>query len=235
MRVIESTDRTNEKNEPILDRAMVKERFAQHQHVPYTWGRDASAEDLEWAADELLAAEDDWQIVSYLRQIFWERDFPKSAASLIHLTNSQNERVARAAVRALSRIGDPDVRRLALELMSSVRRTADGILLLKSNWQPGDFFTIEKALATVGEDEFEYHHLGFSILDVLDHAPVPPSESNDTLFKLYENDPCSTCREQVVSKLFASGNVPDWMAEECLYDAAPEIAARFNGAVRKFV
>lgn len=235
MHIIESTDRTNEKIEPIFDRAMVKELFARHQHIPYTWARDASAEDLEWAADELLAAKDDWQILNYLRLFFWKRDFPKSAARLIDLANSQNERVASAAVRALSRINNPDVRRLALELMSNLSRAADGVLLLKSNWQPGDFFTIEKALATVGADEFEYHRFGFSILDVLDHAPVPPSECNDTLLKLYENDPCSNCREQVVSKLFASGTVPDWMAEECRYDAVPEIAARFNGAVRDAV
>ncbi len=230
MRMAESTEQTNEKIEPILDRATVKELFAQGQHIPYTWGRDASAEDLEWAADELLAAVDDKQTISYLRQFFWKRDFPKPAASLIHLAHSQNECVASAAVRALSRIGDPDVRRLALELMSNGKRAADGVLLLQSNWQPGDFVTIERVLAVIGEDEFEYHKLGCAILDVLDHAPVPPSESNDTLLQLYENDPCSECRRQVASNLFASGNMPDWMAEECRYDAEPGIAALFNPA-----
>ena len=130
----------------------------------------------------------------------------------------------------MSRIGDPDVRRLALELMSNGKRAADGVLLLQSNWQPGDFVTIERMLAAAGEDEFEYHKLGCAILDVLDHASVPPAESNATLLQLYEDDPCSECRRQVVSKLLASGNVPDWMTEECLYDAVPEIAVLFNPA-----
>jgi hypothetical protein len=229
MRITETTEQKREKQEFIVDRVVVKERFAQNQHIPHTWIRDASAEDVEWAAAELLAAQDDKQILRFLR-LFWQRDFPEPIASLVNLVRAENERVASAAARALSRINHPDVRSLALELLSNGKRAADGVLLLKSNWQQGDFVTVENVLAAVGEDEFEYHDLGSSILEVLDHASVPPSESMRTLLSLYENDPCSQCRVDIVSKLYALGNVPAWMAEECRYDALPEIAALFGAS-----
>lgn len=104
---------------------------------------------------------------------------------------------------------------------------ADGVLILKSNWQQGDFVTVETLLAAAIDDDFEYHDLGTSILEVLEHAAVPATESNGVLLKLYENGPCTQCRREVVSKLLASGSVPSWMAEECRFDAMPQIAAQF--------
>ncbi|MBP6014835.1 MAG: hypothetical protein KBA31_21615 [Alphaproteobacteria bacterium] len=228
MRMTEGAEQPVAKEEPVLDRAMVKERFARNEHVPYTWIQDASDEDVEWAADELLAATDEKLILRFLRQFFWRRDFPGPVTSLVAFARAENERLARAAARAASRIRHPEVRKLAIEFMAEGKRVANGVLLLRSDWQQGDFAVIEKLLAIASEDEFSLHDLGSSILDVLDHTPVPAAESNGALLKLYEDGPCTHCREKVVAKLVASGSVPAWMAEECRYDAVPEIAALFE-------
>ncbi len=229
MHEVETPEQSDGKIESTVDRETVRNRLANNQPVPYTWIQEARAEDLEWTADQLLSSTDNNLTCRYLR-LFWKRDFPKLPADLVKLAHSDNDRVAHAAVRALSRIGHPEVRSLALELVSDGKRGADGILLLKSNWQHGDIALIERVLAAVGDDDFEFHNLGTSILEVFDHAPVSPAERERTLLELYERNPCSVCREEVVTKLLASERIPAWMAEECRYDAVPEITALFGRA-----
>jgi hypothetical protein len=36
---------------------------------------------------------------------------------------------------------------------------------------------------------------------------------------LYENEPCTICRCSCVDQLIALDMLPDWMREECRYDA----------------
>jgi hypothetical protein len=61
-----------------------------------------------------------------------------------------------------------------------------------------------------------------AVFGLLEDMDVPPEESRAVLLRLYEDVPCSYCRGTAVSNLVASGGLPDWMAEECRYDAEPE-------------
>jgi len=227
MRAMEADRRPGPPTDTVLDRAMVKASVARDRRIPFPWIRDASLEDLEWAADELLAEDDEGRIWVYLRA-FGRRDFPRPPERLFGFVHSHNARIAYSAARALGRIGHPEIRKLALALLADGEAPAIGLHLLRRNLQSGDFATIERVLAMAEADAEAVHRLELAILNLLD--ATPPEESRETLLKLYEIGQCSLCRETVVSKLLALGSVPGWLMEECRYDADPETAARFGSA-----
>jgi hypothetical protein len=106
-------------------------------------------EDLRLAADDLLVATDDmiWRYLS----IFWIRDFPCSVRFLLPFVRASNPRAAMAATVVLQRIKDPDLRALALDLLSE--RPELAIRLLRRNYQTGNFQLIEHLLQTRPFDE----------------------------------------------------------------------------------
>jgi hypothetical protein len=69
-----------------------------------------------------------------------------------------------------------------------------------------------------------WHYLGMAVFTLLREMEAPPEESRAVLLRLYEDVPCSFCRGTAVSNLVASGGLPDWIAEECRYDAEAETA-----------
>jgi hypothetical protein len=62
-----------------------------------------------------------------------------------------------------------------------------------------------------------YHWLGMGALHVFEANPTP--ECSELLVSLYDNGPCTNCRERCVDLLHRLGRLPDWMARECLFDA----------------
>lgn len=229
IRLMQSDEPRIKQEETILDRAQVEASVAQFNRVPWPWIRDASPADLEWTADQLLAERDDRRILAYLRA-FGGRDFPRPPERLFAWAQGEKPRIAWQATQALSRICHPEVRKLALEIMSAGASPEKGVRMLRSNLQPGDFKIIERLLVAAEPNENAYHGLQLAIKDVLKHATIPPDESRDTLLHLYEAGPCSICRWTVVSMLVALGSAPGWMAEECRYDTDPETAALFGHA-----
>jgi hypothetical protein len=226
MGLIESDGPTSEGNEGGLDHAAIKERVAKNQGIPSAWIKSANARDLEWVADELLTESNERSIRAYLR-VFTTRDFPGSLAKIFSFAKNDDWRIAYMAARVLRRVSHPELRSLALTLISEGKHPAIGVRLLRSNLLPDDFRIIEGLLAAAEGDEHEYHSLGLAILDLLSRDAPPPEESRTALIHLYENDPCSNCREYVVDNLIALGGVPSWIAEECRYDAVPAITACF--------
>jgi hypothetical protein len=211
-----------------LDYATVKAELDIKLGFPRAWIKAATADELAQAADDLLAERDEKRIFRYLR-VFWLREFPRPPGTIFHLVKSLSGRIAVAATRVLKRIQDAEIRGLALELL------AEGILvdlavgLLQSNFQSGDFKLVEDVLEKQTPDEDTWHGLGIAVIDVLENNDVRPEESRRLLLRLYEEGPCSMCRKDIVAKLLVAGDVPDWMAEECLFDANVDTAALFKG------
>jgi hypothetical protein len=88
-----------------------------------------------------------------------------------------------------------------------------------SNYQEGDFRRIEQSLKITGDTD-ELHDVGMAVRHLL--AVNCPPDAGKSLEFLYENGPCSLCRGEFVEKLIALESIPDWMREECLYDADPD-------------
>ena len=121
---------------------------------------------------------------------------------------------------------NPEVRTLALELLTSNERTQatrlGAIRLLRTGYIPGDAAMIESALAELGPpDTNTQHNIGFDIRDI--------AKANDTadltplLMWLYNNTPCTNCRYSAVKHLAQHNTLPRTTAQECLHDACEDI------------
>jgi hypothetical protein len=179
------------------------------------WGKEATDEELQSAAQDLLSESDEKRLWEYLR-IFRERRFPGPAARLIELARYGTWRLSHAAAAALTNIADPTLRTLGLELMNTPNRCDLGVTLLSGWFQPDDYELIEQALRRPMSDHI-YHSVE---LDVLGFVKANLSDEAEACLKsLYEDGPCSTCRESCVKHLIALDRFPDWMGDECLHDA----------------
>ncbi|WP_161915316.1 hypothetical protein [Methylosinus sp. C49] len=187
------------------------------------WIKSASADDLLAAASDLILETDAMKIRAYLR-IFTARDFPLNPEPLFAIVKGANPRNAWQATKAIGRLHDHRIRDLAFELLDGLD-TPSAIRLLRSNYQPGDFVAIERAIREADPlDDNGWHSVGLAVLDLIEAVAIPPIESRDILLSLYENIPCSLCREEVVRKLHDSDLAPRWMLKECAFDAEPETA-----------
>jgi hypothetical protein len=210
------------------DYAAIKAGRNPSRGFPHAWVKAASNAELAQAAHDLLAEHDSRWIQCYLR-IFWSRDFPRSPKDLFRFVQSADRRIAWAALRALRRLSHPDIRTLALETIAEGTRPGTALRLLARNFEAGDLQAIETMIQRLELDEATWHDVGMAVLDLLERSAVLEEESRDLLLRLYEEGPCSLCREGIVARLFAAGNVPDWIAAEARFDAEPRIAKLFNG------
>jgi hypothetical protein len=182
------------------------------------WGKDATGDELQSAAEDLLSESDEKRLLDYLR-IFRERRFPSPHRQLIELAKSGSWRLSHAAVKALTHIDDPSLRSLGLELMNTPDRCDLGVMLLVARSQPDDYKLIEQVLRQPMSDHV-YHSLGMDVLGFVKANLTGEAEA--VLGLLYENGPCSMCRESCVKQLIALNRLPGWMRDECRYDADSE-------------
>jgi len=197
------------------------------------WGERANEADLECAANDLLALgeQPDPVLLRKYVAIFRKRRFPLDPQKLIDLASqARNEppscdehdwftphtRLILAALNALANISHPAVRQLAFELVEGRQWIAHVAILLMSNWQNSDWSVLE-ALTQETFEPYDYHGLGMDIRELFEAHPEP--EATQTLINLYEYSPCSECREHYVKALESIQAVPEWMREECRYDA----------------
>lgn len=180
----------------------------------YRWSKTATQEELKVAADDLLDEKDEHRLRSYLF-IFKDIPFPSSVNVLLSLADDERKFVKHSAVQALKNVSHPLVRQRALELLNSPVRASDGVALLCSNLQPGDFNLIERALIDAADDE-ALHAIGYAVKRILEKHLT--TEAERSLLILYMKNPCSLCRSDCVRSLLEMGKLPDWMRLECRYD-----------------
>ena len=125
---------------------------------------------------------------------------------------------AHAALYALTHVGHPTARALALDLLACA--DGRGAALLVGNYEDGDYARLAHALLS-WQDRDELHHLGFNLRKVVQAHPAP--DAAPALLGLYERGPCSLCRHHGVELLLRVSSVPDWVRAECRHDANPDI------------
>ena len=182
------------------------------------WGRTASEQELQAAAADVIAEQDETRLLAYLR-IFWFQRFPAPTDRLFELAQSSNISLARHAVAVLSRLTSPEIRDLALRFLNAPGRRGDAVKLLMDNYQPGDFQRIETRLRKP-MDVDELHSVGFGVQHLVEVYRCP--EAEHSLLLLYEKGPCSMCRGGFVEALIALSRLPEWMRAECRYDSDTE-------------
>lgn len=218
--------RREQKSNPMADRRKVvdgltwEEMKAHNGFVSYAalWARLAPYIEFEKAALEFLAEDDPKKIKVYLR-MFWQRSFPLHPQKLIDLVDSPDETISGFALSALSNVEHDEVRALFHRLYEHSEWAYMSVRLLESNYRDGDHLLIEK-LINSETDSDNLHSVCFSTIDIYTDRSRP--EATGLLLLAYEKTPCTRCRYRIFELLDELGNVPDWMIEECLYDAYEE-------------
>jgi hypothetical protein len=97
----------------------------------------------------------------------------------------------------------------------------EAVELLSENYEPGDhkivlqWFHQEEDLQTL-------HSIGTGLIDFWKRHPDDETEVQ-MLRALYENGPCSVCRESAVKRLIERGALPEELRAECAWDANTDI------------
>jgi hypothetical protein len=168
------------------------------------WGERASEEELERAAKGLLAARDSKQQLDHLH-IFARRRFPRDVQVLVDLIGVEQDRVGRAALKALANLTHPAVRTLALQLRA--------VSLMAQNYQDGDHGIVLRWFQAA-EDRETLHSMGMDLFDFLERHR-DDSTAVLMLRSLYETGPCSECRERAVKGLMERGALTPELRAEC--------------------
>ena len=187
------------------------------------WGEKADDESIERAARDLLEQDSNGPLLSYVR-IFSRRTFPLNPGRLISLARHPDEEIASAALRALSNVGHPEVRKLGLELLNISPVPNFATALLIKNCQSGDHELVAHVIERERQDVDALHSLGLWTRDIVEANPTP--EWSDVLLTIYEHGPCSLCRMHFIDLLRSLGNLPNWVIQECLCDANLELRGK---------
>jgi hypothetical protein len=122
----------------------------------------------------------------------------------------------------LSNYSHPDVRKLAVARITAGRVAEDEVLLLKQNFVPGDAELIDSAFP-ITSDRFTLHSFMFDVLDTCE-ANLS-TECTTVMRRVYDRTPCGNCRRRAVLNLLAVNCCPQWILDECAFDADEDVRA----------
>ena len=204
--------------------AQVLEYINQHPKGPCRWlrgwGKRAASDQRELVFSALLTASEPEKITQLLRS-FGAIGVPRFDRRLLEWLTHPDEDLRWEALGALAPVQHTEVRQLALQMIVN-GDTADGVSLLVSNFQEGDFALIHQHLRLLADAD-DAHYLVGELLKLYEAHPV--GESLNCLLYVYELSPCSTCRREAVEALVALGIAPEWVFLESAFDADPKTRA----------
>lgn len=209
---------------PDLAGLSFEEALATCGEKPYLltrWAKTARDQDLAKAAQDLAAATDP-ALQRRLLFIFVDRSYPINHSTLMALAHSENRKVRFLALRALSKLEHPAVRKFAFDLIHSGDEDRQwAIAMLDRNFQPGDHVV---ALNYVyrEHDTYVLHRQTSDLVAFWRNHPEQESET-DMLMQLYEKNLCSFCRECAVRRLIEMNSLPNQLRTECAFDANDDI------------
>jgi hypothetical protein len=201
---------------------VIERRVREGDRIPFfvgRWGERAPELELAKAAEALvdLPKGDVGLLRGYLG-VFNKRPFPLDPAPLVALVGDRRRFVAGFAIGALKRVSHPAVRELALRMAARGPHRASSLGLLAHNWERGDEEFAEGLLRSTARHRQAIHTLCYGLRDVVEARPSAP-ELVPAIRLAYEVQPCSICREDIVSALLSLGALPDDLRAECRWDA----------------
>lgn len=196
---------------------------ASNRPYPYSrFGRMAREADLDLILRR-IETENDPEICRRLMWVFRRATPPRTPACIWAFAESRDLPMREATLRMLANISDPNVGEFGRKMLrrsSFAPEDSDLIELLARNYQPGDAELILRKLESVTTSDDGLHTLGMSARQFCENNPVP--EVAGIARWIYDTTPCSLCRKGAVETLIACNQLPDYIAEECRYDANEE-------------
>ncbi len=189
------------------------------------WGLKAASDQRGVVFTALLASGEP-EHVKRLFRCFAKTGVPRFDGRLIRWLASSDGQLQWSAVAALAHVKHADLRDAALRLIAD-GDMANGITLLATNFEAGDFGLCSAHLKPLADAD-DTHHLVGSLLDLCEAHPG--ADALDCLLYVYELSPCSTCRSRAVKALIAGGIAPAWVLAESASDADPDTRALVSAA-----
>ena len=183
------------------------------------WGEGAPEPELALAAQALVdVPKADTELLRGYLRVFERRAFPLDPAPLVARLDDPREGVWARTVVVLGQVSHPALRAAGLRMAEGGPHRPCALDLLASNWQPGDEAVVEGLLRAAGGRRVAIHRLCLGLKHVVDTRPPTP-ELVPALRLAYEVQPCSLCREDVVSALVSLGALSEDLRAECRWDA----------------
>lgn len=168
---------------------------------------------------ELIERELDPSRLANMLRVFAHRvDPPGGVDGVLRFARHEDAAVREVAIDVLGRFTDDRIADLSRDLLAA--GSLEGVELLAANSRPQDFNRVHGLLPTAADDDHA-HRLALSIVST--GRPDPNPEAADCLIWVYEQNPCSFCRESAVDDLIKLGRLPEALATECLDDCVSEI------------
>ena len=214
--------RRSKANRKILDLDTVLESIDTIRHyraLLNNFGKYAEDKEIERVFQQLIKETRREHLIRYLWIFRW-RKLPKLDKRLLELTRTDDVELQGVAIAAVAKNKDDSLRDLAISLLQLTNSYNGELKLLINNYQPGDFKLIESIL----NNSFDIHTKHNVCWDLIDIAKTQKkSELTTCSLWVYENTPCSSCREKILKILIDLKQVPKQILIECLNDCSPNI------------
>lgn len=185
------------------------------------FGMVASSEEISRLLDRLNVASDPAEL-RLLFSIFARRALPEVTDLLLQHVESEDERLSKAASRAISQISSSAVHMKSLSMLDSTNSAniLRGLELLTKNFESEDVVVVFERLKSL-TDLHDLHWAGSDILEIAkfskDKVLVP------CLLWFYENNPDTWCRHHFVELLHEWNELPSEILYESQWDAGLEV------------
>lgn len=175
----------------------------------YRWVRLAESRELERAWRAMETEQDPdwlWRLAGGLSRKPEHCDIGKMVERALAWDRRHNP-----FARALEGIVDPRVRQLGFDLILK-GAAADGLGPVVTNYRSGDDTAILAAVTPL-TDDWDVHGTGLDVLRLSDRL-----DCRDLLLWVYEQTPCSECRNSALRHLIDRVQAPELVLRECLAD-----------------
>jgi len=197
------------------------------------FGKYATAKELEKICD-LILTERDEDVRMRLLWVFRRTSLPKIYLKFFNWANGEHEGLRRASIAALAQVSDKRVHELARAKAKAgqvLGADSEAIDLFIENYKSSDAKLIINALYSVKPDRDDAHDFSHSILNLTENYKDP--RLTDALIWVYENTPCSNCRERAAKRLNEIGALSQEMIDECMWDGSEYIRAFAKGLTKQ--
>lgn len=180
------------------------------------FGRYATTDEIEKVYNLLISEISKEKLIRYL-WIFRNRELPRLPQTITDLAFSSDHEIQDAAITAISNLSDPSVHDIAINICSNQNKkiALKAIELFVNNYQESDSKFIEPMLTNVADKDI-MHWACLDAIKLFEKHPL--EELTNTMLWVYENTPCTHCRNNATQLLIENGWLPETQLNECLYD-----------------
>lgn len=190
------------------------------------WGYRADENALELILARLKTESRPLQIKRFLK-VFVGRTMQQPPEHAIQLLQHHDSGVRRVAYSVFKRVRDDRVRSIAERTLTRTEIAAGSLGLWVKNMQTGDAAQIERAIVIEPDRDDRHWALHDLVAAVRENATA---ERAGLMRMIYEHTPCSICRDGAVEAMLTANVLPDWVKDECRFDASEHLRERFDSA-----